>query len=130
MGKDSVASSKGEGAAAADKYNAPMLDKDERKKQRRDRVAKALTAAQPGRKQANSADAETRAGLTKGAQQVADSLSHLDKKKARGIETVTAVRVAADDREAQRRIGEEHARQERLQRLQVRQQQTMAHYAG
>lgn len=51
--------------------------------------------------------------------QVADSLGHLDKKKGRGIDAVTAVRVSADDRETQRRMAEEHARQERLQRLQV-----------
>ncbi|CAN0458088.1 unnamed protein product, partial [Ectocarpus sp. 8 AP-2014] len=50
--------------------------------------------------------------------QVADSLGHLDKKKGRGIDAVTAVRVSADDRETQRRMAEEHARQERLQRLQ------------
>ena len=51
--------------------------------------------------------------------QVADSLGHLDKKKGRGIDAVTAVRVSADDRETQRRMAEEHARQERLQHLQV-----------
>ncbi|CAM9701106.1 unnamed protein product, partial [Laminaria digitata] len=50
--------------------------------------------------------------------QVADSLGHLDKKKGRGIDAVTAVRVSADDRETQRRMAEEHARQERLQHLQ------------
>lgn len=51
--------------------------------------------------------------------QVADLLAHLDKKKGRGIDAVTAVRVSADDRETQRRMAEERARQERLQRLQV-----------
>lgn len=51
--------------------------------------------------------------------QVADSLGHLDKKKGRGIDAVTAIRVSADDRETQRRMAEEHARQERLQHLQV-----------
>lgn len=50
---------------------------------------------------------------------MADSLGHLDKKKGRGIDAVTAVRVSADDRETQRRMAEEHARQERLQHLQV-----------
>lgn len=50
---------------------------------------------------------------------VADSLAHLDKKKGAGIDVVTAIRVAADDRETQRRMADETARQERLQRLQV-----------
>lgn len=56
--------------------------------------------------------------------QVADSLGHLDKKKGRGIDAVTAVRVSADDRETQRRMAEEHARQERLQHLQVHEKNT------
>lgn len=60
--------------------------------------------------------------------QVADSLDHLDKKKGRGIDAVTAVRVSADDRETQRRMAEEHARQERLQHLQVHEKNT--YHAG
>ncbi|CAM9509628.1 unnamed protein product, partial [Chrysoparadoxa australica] len=56
--------------------------------------------------------------ISKGNQQVADSLAHLDKKKSFGIDAVTAVRVAADDRETQRRMDEEQGRQGRLQRLQ------------
>ena len=43
---------------------------------------------------------------SKGQQQIADSLGHLDKKKSAGIETVTHIRVAADWREAQRRVAE------------------------
>jgi|EP00953_Heterococcus_sp_UTEX-ZZ885_P009480 dynein regulatry complex protein 1 len=100
-----------------DKYNTGSLDKEDRKKLRRDRVAKALAAQQPGRKTGPSDDA-AKAGLSNGDQQVADSLSHLDKKKSTGIDAVTAVRVSADDRETQRRMSEEHGRQERLQRLQ------------
>jgi dynein regulatory complex protein 1 len=47
-----------------------------------------------------------------------NSLSHLDKKKAFGINSVTHIRVTADFRENQRRIAEESLRQDRLQRLQ------------
>ena len=53
-----------------------------------------------------------------GQQQIANSLSHLDKKKSSGITSVTDIRVAADFRENQRRINEELLRQDRLQRLQ------------
>ena len=49
---------------------------------------------------------------------MANSLAHLDKKKASGISSVTDIRVNADFRENQRRINEEELRQERLQRLQ------------
>ena len=55
---------------------------------------------------------------SKGQQQIANSLAHLDKKKAGGIENITSIRVGADWREAQRRVAEEKQRQERLQRLQ------------
>ena len=55
---------------------------------------------------------------SQGKQQIAESLSHLDKKKSAGIEKVTDVRVAADWREAQRRVADEKKRQDRLQRLQ------------
>ena len=61
---------------------------------------------------------EDEAKRSKGQQQIAGSLSHLDKKKSGGIEAVTHVRVAADWRESQRRVAEEKQRQDRLQRLQ------------
>ena len=56
--------------------------------------------------------------LSRGKQQTADSLVHLDKKKASTIDNVTAVRVEADNRENVRRIQEEEKRQERLRKLQ------------
>ncbi|CAM9158979.1 unnamed protein product, partial [Hapterophycus canaliculatus] len=94
-----------------------LPDKEERKRVRRLRVERAI-AAQDKNGLDTSKDDEETAACSLSQQQVADSLGHLDKKKGRGIDAVTAVRVSADDRETQRRMAEEHARQERLQRLQ------------
>ncbi|KAG5186134.1 sperm tail-domain-containing protein [Tribonema minus] len=91
-------------------------DKEERKKTRRQRVSKALVAQEPGRK-AGAQEAHVNE-VSESEQQVADSLAHLDKNKSAGIDSVTAVRVAADDRETQRRVAEEAARLERMRRLQ------------
>eukprot|EP00638_Chattonella_subsalsa_P020165 CAMPEP_0117860952 /NCGR_PEP_ID=MMETSP0950-20121206/4090_1 /TAXON_ID=44440 /ORGANISM="Chattonella subsalsa, Strain CCMP2191" /LENGTH=721 /DNA_ID=CAMNT_0005711225 /DNA_START=113 /DNA_END=2278 /DNA_ORIENTATION=- len=63
-------------------------------------------------------EAEQEVLSSQGQQQIADSLSALDKKKSQGIDSVTNIRAAADDRETQRRIHEERVRQERLQLLQ------------
>lgn len=100
-----------------DRYAGSAVEKEERKKLRRDRVSRQLAAQQPGRKLGPSSDGAKQ--VSRGDQQVAESLAHLDKKKALGIDTVTAVRVAADDRETQRRMADEQARQVRLQRLQA-----------
>jgi len=60
-------------------------------------------------------DKELRGG---GGQQVQDSLAHLDKKKATGIDDVTSIRVEADRDENERRVAEEDRRQDRLSKLQ------------
>ncbi|CAN0186433.1 unnamed protein product, partial [Ectocarpus fasciculatus] len=94
-----------------------LPDKEERKRVRRLRVERQIAAQDKDGLDTSKNDDET-AACSLSQQQVADSLGHLDKKKGRGIDAVTAVRVSADDRETQRRMAEEHARQERLQRLQ------------
>ncbi|CAM9539637.1 unnamed protein product [Pylaiella littoralis] len=94
-----------------------LPDKEERKRVRRLRVDWAIAAQNQDGLDTSKNDEET-AACSLSQQQVADSLGHLDKKKGRGIDAVTALRVSADDRETQRRMAEEHARQERLQRLQ------------
>eukprot|EP00903_Cladosiphon_okamuranus_P013611 g12676.t1 len=94
-----------------------LPDKEERKRVRRLRVDRAIAAQDKDGLDTSKNDQES-AACSLSQQQVADSLGHLDKKKGRGIDAVTAVRVSADDRETQRRMAEEHARQERLQRLQ------------
>ncbi|CAN0047183.1 unnamed protein product, partial [Discosporangium mesarthrocarpum] len=98
-------------------YATNLPDKEERKRIRRIRVEREIAAQDEDGKKAAKADDEN-AASSLSQQQVANSLAHLDKKKGSGIDSVTAVRVAADDRETQRRMAEEHMRHERLQRLQ------------
>ncbi|CAN0019569.1 unnamed protein product, partial [Choristocarpus tenellus] len=104
-------------------FSTNIPDKEERKRVRRVRVEGEMTAQDDDGKKTTKAEdenvAQTNHFICKhSSYQMADSLAHLDKKKGSGIDTVTAVRVAADDRETQRRMAEEHTRQERLQRLQ------------
>lgn len=54
-----------------------------------------------------------------GQQQIATSLTHLDKKKATGIDNTTMVRVNADLRENQRRMAEETAATERIKAMET-----------
>lgn len=56
--------------------------------------------------------------MSRGQQQVADSLNQLDRRKLGGIQHVTSVRVVADDTENKRRIEEEERRHRRVERLQ------------
>ena len=94
-----------------------MADKEERQKIRRARVEQRSQSSQQS-KTNNNRNASNRTEESKGQQQIANSLSTLDKKKASGISSVTDIRVSADFRENQRRIAEEQLRQDRLQRLQ------------
>lgn len=56
--------------------------------------------------------------MSRGQQQIADSLNQLDRRKLAGIQTVTSVRVLADDAENRRRIEEEERRHRRVEKLQ------------
>ncbi|GLE04895.1 hypothetical protein PINS_up013876 [Pythium insidiosum] len=56
--------------------------------------------------------------MSRGQQQIADSLNQLDRRKLAGIQHVTSVRVQADDAENKRRIEEEERRHRRIERLQ------------
>ncbi|TYZ63204.1 hypothetical protein PybrP1_003042 [[Pythium] brassicae (nom. inval.)] len=58
------------------------------------------------------------ARMSRGQQQVADSLNQLDRRKFAGIQRVTSVRVGADDAENRRRVDEEERRHRRVERLQ------------
>ncbi|KAJ0408942.1 hypothetical protein P43SY_002821 [Pythium insidiosum] len=56
--------------------------------------------------------------MSRGQQQIADSLNQLDRRKLAGIQHVTSVRIQADDAENKRRIEEEERRHRRIERLQ------------
>ncbi|KAF4138150.1 Sperm tail C-terminal domain [Phytophthora infestans] len=56
--------------------------------------------------------------MSRGKQQVVDSLNLLDRHKLAGIRHVTSVRVDADDAENRRRIEEEERRHKRVEKLQ------------
>ena len=90
-------------------------DPNSRKMARRERIAKRDTAENQSNNHRGS-DEEELSQL--GQQQVADSLSHLDKKKKKVMDRVTSIRVVADERENDRRAEEEKSRQDRLVRLQ------------
>ena len=97
-------------------FDTNVADADERKRIRAQRIEARRDAEKGALDKAN--EERKAAERSQGKQQIAESLSHLDKKKSAGIEKVTDVRVAADWREAQRRVAEEKKRQDRLQRLQ------------
>ncbi|KAK7242829.1 dynein regulatory complex subunit [Aureococcus anophagefferens] len=99
-------------------YNTNVSNKDERKRVRQRRVEARNASEDNAAGQGRGKEAQEESKRSKGQQQIANSLAHLDKKKSGGIENVTHVRVAADWREAQRRVAEEKQRQDRLQRLQ------------
>ena len=85
-------------------FDTNVADADERERIRAQRIERGATP----RRALDKANEERKAAeRSQGKQQIAESLSHLDKKKSAGIEKVTDVRVAADWREAQRRVAEE-----------------------
>ena len=106
-------------STAKEEYNTNIPDKEERKRVRQARVdARNASEDKEAGSKAGRGGAQEEVRRSKGQQQIADSLAHLDKKKSGGIENITHIRVAADWREGQRRVAEEKQRQERLQRLQ------------
>lgn len=104
--------------ASEEVFDTNVADKDARQEARRKRVDARNQSQQENASDNNYMKNAENVKRSKGQQQIADSLSHLDKKKSHGITSVTQIRVAADYRENSRRINEETARQERLQRLQ------------
>eukprot|EP00753_Platysulcus_tardus_P020396 PLAT8022.1.p1 GENE.PLAT8022.1~~PLAT8022.1.p1 ORF type:complete len:735 (+),score=402.47 PLAT8022.1:42-2207(+) len=95
--------------------SSDRVERVEARKQRRIARRAARADGEAGKKKRES---EGKKETSRGKQQIADSLAHLDKKKAKSIETVTSVRVEGDERENARRIVEEEKRQDRLRRLQ------------
>jgi dynein regulatory complex protein 1 len=96
---------------------AAEAERQERVKERRARIEqRILSRDEDGNK--NKRDVPERKQLSRGKQQIADSLVNLDKKKSTTIHHVTAIRVDTDSAENSRRIGEEDRRQNRLQTLQ------------
>ena len=53
-----------------------------------------------------------------GAQQIAESVLHLDRRKHAGLQDVTSIRVATDETESKRRETDENIRRDRLLKLQ------------
>ncbi|KAJ1446860.1 sperm tail-domain-containing protein [Pelagophyceae sp. CCMP2097] len=93
-------------------------NKEERKRVRQLRVEARNASGDNEASNKRGKEAAEESSRSKGQQQIANSLTHLDKKKGGGIENITQIRVAADWREARRRVAEEQQRQDRLQRLQ------------
>jgi len=92
-----------------------ILDKQERKRLRRKRIDKRnnedITLIEEVQ--------EVKSGTTRtSSNQISESLFHLDRRKHRGLQDVTAIRVAVDELEASRRIEDEELRKERLGKLQ------------
>lgn len=97
-------------------FAANVTDKDERKRNRRKRIEK-RNANDLAKNDGVSQD--TGAGAIKtGAERVSESLFHLDRVKSKGVDSVTSIRVRADEAEAKRRLEDETLRHERLGKLQ------------
>lgn len=90
-------------------------DKQERKKLRKKRIEK-RNASISGL-QVEIHENKDSTGRT-GAEQVTESLNHLDKRKHKGLQDVTGVRIAVDELEANRRVEDEELRRDRLTKLQ------------
>eukprot|EP00606_Chrysophyceae_sp_TOSAG23-5_P000135 GSChrysophyteH2.ASY1.ANO1.1028.1 assembled CDS len=98
-----------------EEYNTNHPDKDERKKARRKRIEK--RHEEEARDLGEGSDKMSGADRT-GAQQVSDSMLHLDRRKHAGLEQVTSLRVKSDVEENKRRVEEEDVRKDRLGKLQ------------
>ncbi|GMF51669.1 unnamed protein product [Phytophthora fragariaefolia] len=107
-------------AAAAKAHADPSTEASEREARvnvRRQRI-EARNASKDDashKKQLQVGDAQR---MSRGQQQVADSLNQLDRRKLAGIRHVTSVRVEADDAENRRRVEEEERRHRRVEKLQ------------
>ena len=91
-----------------------VSDKEERKKLRRQKADNKINP-QEIIVQDDTAEKEHNRS---GAQQIADSIIHLDRRKHTGIQDITSVRVATDEAESKRRDADENIRRDRLQKLQ------------
>lgn len=98
-----------------DEFNTNLPDKEARKQARRKRIEKRHAIEERGVEEASV----NSTGVNKtGGQQVSDSLLHLDRRKHKGLQDVTSLRVRTDVAEAKRRLGEEDIRKDRLTKLQ------------
>lgn len=90
-------------------------DREERKRLRKKRIEK---SASHDHNNDDESEHKNEANIKTGYQQTVDSLFHLDKRKHKGLEEVTSVRVKTNDEEAKRRIEDDELRRGRLTKLQ------------
>lgn len=106
-----------EGGSKGHEPSVDAGDRDSRVQARRNRIeARNALRSDDSRKSKQLVGEAAR--MSRGQQQVADSLNQLDRRKLAGIQNVTSVRVLADDAENRRRIDEEERRHRRVERLQ------------
>jgi len=103
------------GGGVVDEMNTAVPDREDRKNIRRKRIDKRNAKDDDNN---SSLDANRNYTTTSGAQQVADSFLHLDRKKSKGLKDVTQSRIVIDKEEAQRRGKDEVLRRDRLTKLQ------------
>ncbi len=96
-------------------FNTNHPDKEERKKARRKRIEKRHEEAK--RDLGEGVGAQQGVNRT-GAQQVSDSLLHLDRKKHASLSEITDMRVKTDINEANRRTEEDNMKKDRLGKMQ------------
>ena len=97
-------------------FNTNHPDKEERKKARRKRIEKRHEEAK--RDLGEGSGSEQHGVNRTGAQQVSDSLLHLDRRKHVGLSEITDMRVKTDINEANRRTEEENMKKDRLGKMQ------------
>lgn len=118
-----MSSSAGSGAKAHDAPQASSSsgqdgnDRESRVQTRRQRI-ETRNASKDDETRKSKQHVSEAQRMSRGQQQVADSLNRLDRRKLAGIQQVTGVRVQADDLENRRRIEEETRRHARVEKLQ------------
>jgi dynein regulatry complex protein 1 len=98
-----------------EEFNTNHPDKEERKKARRKRIEK---RHEEQSRDLGESDGKPAGVNRTGAQQVSDSMLHLDRRKHTGLEHVTGLRVKSDTIESKRRAEEDDTRKDRLGKLQ------------
>lgn len=106
-----------DGSGKAHEPSADGNDRESRVQVRRQRIETRNASKDDESRKKKQQVAESKR-MSRGQQQIADSLNQLDRRKLAGIQHVTSIRVQADDVENKRRIDEEERRHKRIERLQ------------
>ncbi|DAZ93719.1 TPA: hypothetical protein N0F65_009645 [Lagenidium giganteum] len=106
-----------EGNSKGHESSSDANDRESRVQARRQRIEARNASIDDETRKKKQQVAESKK-MSRGQQQIADSLNQLDRRKLAGIQHVTSIRVQADDTENRRRVEEEERRHKRVEKLQ------------